>query len=177
MAQLYTLAAPGVTFQPGKCLIGVFNGPGSGRVVRIYNVRMLNNQTVAITGVSVLITANLLSTGSGGVAIVPLKHDSENETLPSQIVAASNLTYTTNSIIRRWPWSIDEPLAAGVNGIDEIETNPALMDCIYSELSLTTASEIQPFTLREGQGLGIINNTNTVLGLCDIFMTISVEEI
>lgn len=176
MTQLYTIAAPGVTFQPNKCLVGLFNGVGSERVIRIYSVWMLNNQTVGITGVPLLLTLDLFSTGSGGVAIVPVKHDTEYETLPSQIVAATNLTYTSTSTFRRVCWSSDEPVAATANSIDEICTNPWYTQLLDYTECLNNETDIQPLTLREGQGFGVINTTNTIVGLCDLFVVISVEE-
>lgn len=175
---IYTLSAPGVTFAQNKALLGIFNGSGSGQIVKILKIVTLNNQTVAVTGTNLILELRRITTGSGGFAIAPIKHDTDNPNLPSQIICATNLTYTedvTSSLFRRLYWSNDEPLAAGINTIDEIQTVPFMnirMDSPWSTYDTT----VEPITLREGYGIIIKNTTNSIVGVADFFIEFSMEE-
>ena len=85
MAQTYTAAGIGVAFGNNKSMLGIFNGVGSGRVVRVYRVWVLNNQTAAVTGVLTTWTLRKTSAQSAGTAITPTKHDTASETAPAQV--------------------------------------------------------------------------------------------
>lgn len=172
MANIYTIAAPATPFLPNRCMIGLFNGPGSGRVVRVYRVSALNAQTVAVTGVNSVFNLTKISTGSGGLYLTPTKHDSQSPLVPAQIVAATNMSYTASSTFRRLFWSNDEPLLSTAGSIDEFQTIPRMMNLWESSYS---EQNVQPITLREGQGLALINNTNTNVGVADFFMEFTVE--
>lgn len=171
MAQTYTLSATGITLAANKALLGVFNGSGSGRIVRVYRVWCLNNQVTAVTGVSGVLELRRITTGSGGTAITPVKHDSNNESFPAQVVSASNMSVTTSSLMIRSFWSSDEP-QAGVISLDEIQTIPAMnliWDVGYS------GTNVEPIVLREGFGLALMNITSTV-GIADVFFEVTMES-
>lgn len=170
MAQTYTLSATGITLAANKAILGVFNGSGSGRVVRVYRVWVLNNQVTAVTGVVGVLELRIITTGSGGTAVSPVKHDSNNESFPAQIVAASNMSVTTENLIIRSFWSSDEP-QAGTISVDEIQTVPAMnlvFDTAYS------GTNIEPIVLRENYGLALMNITSTV-GIADVFFEVTME--
>lgn len=173
MSNIYTIAAPGTLLYPiNRCVLGVFNGTGSGRVIRVYKVWALNNQTVAITGTILQFELRKLTTGSGGTPLVPLKHDSTSPGFPAQIIAAQNLSYTLGDLVRRIPWSSDEPVAFTANTTDELETVPSLN--VWWESSYTDTN-VQPLVLRPGEGLGIIQTTSTTVGVADFFIELTVE--
>lgn len=171
---VYTIGAPGTGFLQNKCMIGLFNGLGSARVVRIYRAWVLNNQTTAVTGVALVLEARRLTTGSGGTFLLPVKHDTQSPQLPPQVVTGTNLTYTASSLLRRMPWSSDEPSVSGITTIDEIETNPAFTQ-FFNYHKCYSNSTVQPIVLRPGEGFGIINTTNSIVGLADFFLEFSVE--
>lgn len=171
MAQTYTLSATGITLAANKCILGVFNGSGSGRIIRVYRVWAANNQVTAVTGVVGTIELRRTSTGSGGTAINPVKHDSNNENFPAQIVASSAQSVTTSSLFLRTFWSSDEPAAVTIS-LDEIMTIPAftkIWDVSYSD------TNIQPIVCRENEGLALMNITSTV-GIADVFMELTMES-
>lgn len=152
---LYTITAPGVSFLLNKCCLGIFNGVGSGKIVRLYRVLILNNQTVAVTGIANIFSLQRFTTGSGGLAVIPVKHDTESPSLPAQIVTSTNMNYTTEVTLRRIAWSSDEPLAGDGNNTDEFQTIPSIntvWDCSYSYIN----ENIEPLVLREGYGAGIV---------------------
>lgn len=173
MAQTYTIAAPGIAPAANKSMIAVFNGSGSGRIVRLYRAWLLNNGTTSVTGVVSLMTLSRITAGSGGNAITPTKHDSGNENFPAQIVVANNMTVTTSDIFRRWIWSYDEATANTAATLDEFETLLPLTtvwDVGYGE------TNIEPLTCRETYGVSIQNVTNTTVGTVDLFMEVTLAS-
>jgi hypothetical protein len=171
---IYTIASIAAPFAPGRAMIGLYNGTDSGKVLKVYKILALNNQTVAITGVVTLLEIIRISTGSGGVALPVVKHDTLSPNLPAQVVSSLGMSYTQSDKILRMIWSSDEPLQSGNASIDEWQTIPAgnlLWDSSYS------FSEVQPLVLREGQGLAVIQNTVTTsaVGAADFFMEFTAE--
>lgn len=81
MAQTYRAVVSGATFAANKSLLTVFNGSGSGRVVRVKKVWQLNNQTVAVTGVITTMELRRISASSGGTAATYVKLDTTSEGL------------------------------------------------------------------------------------------------
>jgi len=173
----YTLSVPGVSFILNKCIIGMYNGVGSGRVIRLKRIWMLNNQTTAVTGVGVVMELQRFTTASGGYAVSPIKHDSANPVLPAQLVFSTNPTFTKDVTMRRVFWSSDEPVALGVGTMDEVQVNPAYGLLWDSAWSYTVNSPVEPIVLRPGYGAGlvVINSTATLAGICDTFMEFSVD--
>lgn len=172
MANVYTISAIAIPFLLNRSMIGIFNGVGSGKIVKIYKVIALNNQTVAITGVAMTFELRLVTTGSGGFALSPIKHDSLSPNIPSQISFAADMSYTNSSLLRKVLWSTDEPIQATVSSIDEWETIPSLN--LLWETSYKDTN-IQPLTLREGQGFSLNNVTTTNVGVADFFIEFTVE--
>lgn len=174
MAQTYTVAAQGISFALNKCMLGIFNGVGSGRIIRIYRVLLLNNQTVAVTGVLTTMELRRTTAGSGGTTLTPVKHDSTNETPPAQLAVATNQTVTTSDLFRRFIWSNDEAVANAAATLDELETLPSLnyiWDVGYDD------ANVEPIVLREGQGFAIVNTGNTSVGNVDLFIEFTLASV
>jgi hypothetical protein len=167
MAQTYTVGVVGATFGNGKCMFGVFNGSGSGRIVRVKRVWVLNNQTSGVTGVLTTWELRRTSAQSGGTAQTAVKHDSNSEAIPAQILFATGptATDTSDAALRRWMWSNDEPAAAALTN-DETECIIPL-SCVWDS---TGDSDIEPLVLREGQGLNVKHSGSSTVGVCDIFV-------
>lgn len=165
MAQTYTLGTTGVSFAANKSMIALFNGVGSGRIIRVYRIWALNNQVLAVTGVLTRLELRRITAASGGNVTTPIKHDSTSEALPAQIISGSAMTVTVESLFRAAVWSTDEPSANATASIDEFECIPAistLWDAGYAD------TNVQPITLREGYGLSLQNIGSTV-GIGDFF--------
>lgn len=171
MASTYTAAALGVSFAANKSMIGIFNGSGSGVIIKVYRIWILNNQTVAVTGVLTNIEIRRITAGSGGNIITPTKHVSSNPSLPAQVIVASAMTVTNSDLLRRVVWSTDEPVANTTATIDELETLPAI--CTVWDSGYTD-TDIQPLVLREGEGVSVMNVGATV-GVADFFIEFTME--
>lgn len=172
MANIYTITAPATPFLLNRCMIGIFNGVGSGKVIKIYRIAALNNQTVAVTGVNAILKIVRISTGSGGLYLSPSKHDSTNPVVPAQIVCSTNMSYTTSATLRNCFWSNDEPLQTTIGTCDEWQTIPKVQN-LWESSYIDTA--VQPIVCREGQGVALINTTNTAVGIGDFFIEFSME--
>lgn len=181
MANIITISAPGVSFAAAKCMLGVFNGVGSGVILRVYRAWLLNNQTVAVTGLNNRMRIDRLTTGSGGIDVLPIRHDTNTSLLPSAVVCATNLSFTTEVTYRRFLWSSDEPISTGASTIDELQINAGFTKVIDHWWSFGN-STVQPYVLREGYGLGIIcenaysgGTITTAVGSVDVFIEFTVE--
>lgn len=167
MAQTYTVSVVGATFASGKSMLGLLNGSGSSRIVRVKRIWVLNNQTSGVTGVLTTWELRRSSAQSGGTSQTPVKHDSNSESIPAQVLSATGATVTDTSdaALRRWMWSNDEPAAASLTN-DETECIVPL-NCVWDS---TGDSDIEPIVLREGEGVSVKHTGSTTVGVCDIFI-------
>jgi len=167
MASTFTAAGLGITFGNAKHMLSLFNGSGSNRVLRVYRAWILNNQTAAVTGVLTTFAMRKTSAQSSGTAVTPTKHDSANSNLPAQVLCAAGatITNTADAPFRQWMWSNDEPSASSATS-DELECLVPL-NCIWDS---TGDSNIEPITLRPGEGITLQHTGSTTVGLCDLFL-------
>lgn len=169
---IYTAAATGPSFALDKCVLGLHNGAGSGKILRIYRIWALNNQTAAVTGIVATLSLCRFSTGSGGLPLTPLRHDTADPALPAQIICSTGMNYTVDARFRHIRWSTDEPIAGTGQGIDEIQTVPSLNMLWDSSYAYINENLVQPMVLREGQGIGIVVTaiSGAVAGSGDFFI-------
>lgn len=164
--QTHTAGFIGASFANNKSMAGIFNGVGSGRIVRIQRIWMLNNQTAGVTGVLTTMGIRRTTAQSAGTAVVPVKHDSLSTTLAAQILVATGATVTLTGVeLRRWMWSNDEP-AASSGTSDEFECLVPL-NLIWDA---TGDADIEALVLREGEGVSVHHSGSSAVGICDIFI-------
>lgn len=166
MAQTYTAGFIGVAFGNNKSMAGIFNGSGSGRIVRVKRVWILNNQTTGVTGVLTTFNLRRSTAQSSGTSVTPVKHDTNSETAPAQVLFAHGATVTSADILRSWVWSNDEP-AASTGTSDELECLVPL-NCVWD--AATGDADIEPLVLREGQGIDVRHTGSSAVGVADIFI-------
>lgn len=172
MAQTYMVSATGVGWSTAnKVLFSLYNGSGSGRIVRISRIWVVNNQITAVTGVLENFSLFKLTTDTSGgtpTTLTPVKLDSINEDIPAQIVCrTNNTTNGTGVLLRRYYFSGDEP-AVGTFSWDELETFFSL-NCIW-DVGYGN-SQVQKLTLREGEGISLYQAAiASSVGNIDIFV-------
>lgn len=166
MAQTYRAIAVGATFASNKSMMTIFNGSGSGRIVRVKRIWQLNNQTSGVTGVITTLEVRRISASSGGTAITAVKMDTTNESMPAQVTIATGPTdtLTGDNALMRYMWSNDEPASAALTN-DETEVIPALA-CVFD--AATGDADIQPIVCREGEGVCLRHTGSTTVGICDV---------
>lgn len=169
MAETHTAAFLAVAFANNKSMAAIFNGVGSGRILRVYRVWVLNNQTAAVTGVLTTFSLRRSTAQSSGTAVTPVKHDTASANLPAQVLVATNATVTsaTADTLRNFVWSNDEP-AVSSGTSDEFECVVPL-NCIWDS-DPSSSSNVEPITLREGFGLDVRHSGSSAVGVCDIFI-------
>jgi len=136
----------------------LFNASGSGKILEVVGLLIIPTLT-AVTGIGM--TWELIKTsavGTGGTAVTPRAMDSANAALPAGITARSKPTggATTNFVLS-YPNTSSE------------ETSPyAGMASILNHLAMTTMLDVQPLTLREGEGIKLDQTTNSAVGSTNI---------
>jgi hypothetical protein len=183
MANVYTVSSQGIPFAASKCMLGIFNGTGSGKVIRVYRIVMTNAQTTAVTGVNTLMYIQRLTTGSGGLPVLIMKHDSSSPTLPPQVYSAFNMDFTATNYFRRFYWSSDEPVASDAQNIDEFQTVPSIAT-IWDSSGSYLVTTVEPIVCREGYGLAVICGnaytaaaaTTPPTGAADFFIEFTAES-
>lgn len=173
MAKTYTASALGIAFASNKSLLGIYNAHAS-RVVKVYRVWTLNNQTAAVTGVLTVMTLRKLSNLTSGTAVTPAQHDTANtgvDLTSITVVTNGTATNTGDNAFRQWAWSSDEPAVSTATS-DELQCIVPL-NCIWD--SSTGNSAIEPITLNQNQGLSVTQPGSNAVGLVDVFIEFTVS--
>lgn len=158
MAASYIANGLAVTFAANKSMMTLFNGSGSGVVLRLYRIWITNAQTSNVTGVITDLYLYKVTASSSGSTITPVKYDTSSPALPGQVGIRTNGTDTLGSEYYRKIFFSTDEYAVGDTTIDGVETFHAIMnvwDCGYGD------SRLEPITLREGEGITVRNITAT----------------
>jgi hypothetical protein len=157
-----------------KSLLKVFNATGSGVVLRVYRVWLLNSQIAAVAGVLAPVSLVRISTvGSGGIAVTPVKHDTSSTALPAQVTAAYGDTTpgTVDATFRRVQVSTDEQLVGTLtsNQLEGFHPINRLWDSGYGD------SNVEPIVLREGFGISVYTpGVASAAGIADVIIEFTV---
>lgn len=167
MAATYHAAFLGVSVAPNACVAGIFNGSGSGKVLRIKRIIFLNTQSAAIGGTLTAFEARRSTAQSGGSPADITKMDTNSANLPAQVQVVSGPTATSVPGLRffRVPWSMDE-INVSILAIDEIQAIP-FFNIVFNACR---RGGRKPIVLREGEGLDIRHIGNTSTGSVCIFI-------
>lgn len=153
----------GVAIGNAKHMISLMNGDGSGVVVRILSVKIINVQTAPVTGIVADFRALRMSSLTGGTAVVSGQCDTA-DVLSGSVTCATGGSVTglnTVPLFRRL-WSTDE---WGAGGLD----TEGLQNGFQNTLPVWHAVEnAKPIVLRAGQGLTIQQLTNSTNGSFDL---------
>jgi hypothetical protein len=178
MAQTFLATANGIPFTAtNQSILCVFNGSGSGKILKVYRVWLENCQVTALTGGNNILTLSRITAATASNwTIAPVSLDTTNTSLPAQVIAGAKFTVTTSDIFRRMMWSNDEPTIA-TGTIDEFQLF-APYTCMIDN-SYTDANVI-PIVCREGQGVSIQNvgfsaTAPANAGLVDCFIEFTSE--
>lgn len=165
----YYALADTVTFAANKHMISMFNAAGSGVMVVIKKLYLINLQLSTITGVAVRQNVNrFTAVHSAGTLITPTSNDSDNPALPAGVTVRTNATLTAGPLLFPLTFANDEvgttqafpsvQLQAGINWMPE-------------------GAEIQEQRLREGQGITVQNITSTVIGNFAYMFVFTVDDL
>lgn len=163
----YYALADAVAFAANKHHISIMNAAGSGKVVAVKKMFMINTQLAAITGVAVRADVKRATAHSAGTAVTPVSCDSQNAALPAEITVRTGATVTESSLLFPRTFTNDEAgatqafpstqLMAGLNWMPE-------------------GAETQETRLRPGEGLTVKQITSTTVGQFAWLIVFTVDD-
>lgn len=152
----YYALADAVTFAQNKHVISICNESGSGKVVAVKKLFMINTQLASVTGVAVRADLKKITAHSGGSSITPQSCDSTNAAVPAQITVRSAASSVTEGAIM-FPLTFTNDEAGATQAFPSTQLMAGLN-------WVPEGVEIQEMRLREGEGITIKIITNSTVG-------------
>lgn len=154
-APTFDVLADAVAFAANKHHLTLFNGIGSGVVLRLRKLFVTNLQTGTATGVVVRFDVKKATTASAGTTLTPQVHDSSDTSLPAQVTVRTGGIVTEGALL--FPW---------VTSNEEEKAGEALSKSLFQQSVslLPEGPEIKEYVLREGEGLTIKQITSSTVG-------------
>lgn len=165
----YYALADNVAFAANKQMISLYNAAGTGKLVVIKKLYLINLQLSAVTGVAVRQDVKRFSVAhSAGTAVTPVPCDSINPALPAGVTVKTGATVSDVTLLFPLTFANDEvgatqafpsvQLQAGINWLPE-------------------GIEIQEIRLREGEGVTVKNITSTVIGSFAYMFVFTIDDL
>jgi len=164
--QTWVAYADAVAFAANKHHLTLFNGAGSGVVVKAMKLFAVNLQSAAVTGVFVRFDIMRASASSAGTALTPVALNTANASLPAQVTVRTGATVTEGALL--FPYI----------SLNEEETaTQALTKAFLGQFEslLFEGIDVQPLTLREGEGVTVKQITSSTVGSFGWIVVFTVE--
>lgn len=172
--ELATFISYSASTAPGnnKSMLSLLNASGSGFRVKIREIRIVNVQTTAVTGVVCTFEALRFTGHTGGTLITEANHDT-SDTKDADITTRTGSTISgeTTPYLRRWIFSTDE-WGVGAQDVESWQHGLQVFNSLYNQPPKT-----KPITLQQGEGLHIKCATNTTVGSFDVLMLWTQEAV
>lgn len=139
-----------------KVMWALYNGTGSGKIIRVYRVFMYPISSAALTGgMGIFVMDRFTGVPGGGAAVTLVKHNSVSAAVPAQVSALDGDTAITGSltsagiirVVCRSNDDLDETAAT----LEEFQQLHAFGALIYDGGYGDT--NVEPIVLRETEGL------------------------
>lgn len=165
----YYVLADAVAFAANKQMISILNGAGSGVMVTVKKLFLIDLQLSSATGVAVRQDVKRITAHSGGTAITPQSVDSANPALPAEVTARTGATSVTEGALLF-------PLTFTNDEVGATQAFPSTQ--LLAGLNwMPAGEEIQEFRLREGEGITVKNITSTTVGSFAYLFVITVDSL
>lgn len=153
-----------------KSMLSLVNTTGSTVKLKVREIRVVNSQNSAVTGVVADFFLFRCVTHSGGTSLTPETHDTA-DSLSASITARTNATIGTEStgILKHWEWSTDE----WAQGAEDVESSDHGLQSLIP--AFYPVPKTKPVTLNANEGLTLKCTTNTTTGIFDIMITFTQE--
>jgi len=154
-----------------KSMLSLLNASGSTVVIRLREIRIINVQTTAVTGVMNTFDLLRMTGHSAGTSITPAAHDS-TDSLNVAVTARTGGTISGEVAgpLRRWKYSSDEH-GVGSQDVESMDTAMQYASPLYQPISKT-----KPITLNANQGIHIKQTVNTTVGTFDLMFVFTQES-
>jgi hypothetical protein len=185
---VYTYAAQYISILPERVLFAIFNGAGSGRVVRVHDIWMSNPHIATVSPPQSMTMTAYLSFIDSYVPHFRLRavpHDMRSPQVPTDVVFGWGGKVNISRTIRRYSWSNDES-TTGESVWEQWQNLHGLGSSIWSSPNpFLQYRPTQALTLREGEGLSLTLDPSLVLvpaliyapwGSVDIMIDCTIEE-
>jgi len=165
----YYALADAVAFAASKHMISIHNATGSGKMIVLKKMFLINLALTTVTGVALRQDVKRFSAvHTGGTAITPQPCDTTNPALPAGVTVKTGATLTDVTLLFPIVFTNDETgatqafpttaLQAGINWLPE-------------------GQEVQEIRLREGEGVTIKNITSTTVGSYAYMLVFTLDEL
>jgi hypothetical protein len=160
MAATFRVWATAVAWTASKNIIDLWNPSGSAKTCNVYRIFVFNDGISAITGVMGYVGIfRYTGAPSGGTAIVPLRHRTNDTALDANTTAGTGRTITRVGQFRRFNWASNE-IAAGTVNINFLETLVPFAEVWNSGYG---DSSVEPIACRSGQNEGVVVGGDSAL--------------
>lgn len=165
----YYALADAVAFAANKHMISIHNAAGTGKMIVLKKMFLINLALAGVTGVALRQDVKrFTAVHTGGTAVTPVSCDSSNAALPAGVTCKTGATLTDVTLLFPITFTNDETgatqafpstmLQAGINWLPE-------------------GSEVQEIRLREGEGVTIKNITSTTVGSYAYLIVFTVDDL
>jgi hypothetical protein len=142
----------------GKNHLALFNGPGSGKIVHVNRVEVVNHLTVNIAGVAVTFYLPRVTTAGTGTSAPVRLLDLSDQAPPAQVTAKH--TFTVQPAVT--------PNAELAGAALNTEETGAVVKAVVFEARPQFG--LRPVTLREGQGVAVQQGPFAGVGKVSVFI-------
>jgi hypothetical protein len=164
----YYALADAVAFAQNKHLISLLNGAGSGKVLAIKKLFLIDVQVATVTGVAIRSDFKRITAHSGGTAITPVSMDSINPALPAEISARTGATAVTEGALLF-------PLAYSNDEVGATQAFPSSI-LLQGLNFIPEGIETQEVRLRPGEGVTLKQITNSTVGSFSYLIVFTVDD-
>jgi len=157
--------ARSISLAQNKHLFSIYNDTGSGYLIRVPRLSIVNMSLTSVSGVGVELDFMRTTSQSGGTVITPQKADTADVNLTATIHIATGATVAQGALL--WPVTLNNdeiPLTLNATPLLDFNMIPRGMD-------------VKPLCIRPGEGFSIKQITNTSVGLWSILAVITAEDI
>lgn len=166
----FSVFSSAVAIANNKSMLSILNASGSGVVVKLREVKIVNAQNTAVTGVVAQFNLLRMTGHSAGTSLTALPMDSQDSISGSVTLrTGGTITGESSNIINSIKYSSDE---WGV-GAQDVESGDHIMQ-VFGNL-IEQKPGCKPLTLREGEGLTIKQVTNSSIGSFDLILVFTQE--
>jgi hypothetical protein len=137
--------------------------------VKIREIRFVNAQNAAVTGVIAEFYLYRCGSHSAGTTLVPVSHDTADILGAITVRTGATIGTEVTGILRHWEWSTDE-WSSGTHDVESSDHGLQTLLGAYYPIQKT-----KPITLNKDEGITIKCTTNTATGLFDILILFTQE--
>lgn len=155
-----------------KSMLSIMNATGSGVIIKIREIRIINMKNSAVTGVVADFRLLRCTGHSSGSSLTPTSFDT-SDSLNANVTVKYGATITGEGTgcLRHWEWSTDE-WNPGAPDVESADHALQLLIPGYAPLAKT-----KPITMRPGEGVTLKQIINTTTGTFDIMFLITQETL